>query len=198
MPLTAVLIRSLVAVVPTRTIYSTQKIKRSLSLSAMENSSSSVLVLFGKTSVENELSQSMRNSKNLKLPDGSEVSILLSSEMEKSSDEESFRAESYMISLSTAQFGRFLIWSPRLASTHDVVSHNFSELPIGTACVADVQFKGRGRSKNTWESPKGCLMFSFILQMEDGRIVPLLQYVVSLSITESIKVICDAKVSAFI
>ncbi len=52
-----------------------------------------------------------------------------------------------------------------------------------------------GRSKNVWESPAGCLMFSFTLQMEDGRVVPLLQYVVSLAITEAIKDICDKNVS---
>ncbi|XP_061357958.1 biotin--protein ligase 1, chloroplastic-like isoform X2 [Gastrolobium bilobum] len=68
---------------------------------------------------------------------------------------------------------------------------NFCELPIGTVCVADVQTKGRGRSKNVWESPLGCLMFSFTLQMEDGRVVPLVQYVVSLAITEAIKDICN-------
>lgn len=38
-------------------------------------------------------------------------------------------------------------------------------------------------------------MFSFTIQMEDGRIVPLLQYVVSLAITEAIKDICDKKVT---
>lgn len=52
-----------------------------------------------------------------------------------------------------------------------------------------------GRSKNVWESPKGCLLFSFTLQMDDGRVVPLVQYVVSLAITEAIKDICDKKVS---
>lgn len=50
-----------------------------------------------------------------------------------------------------------------------------------------------GRSKNTWESPRGCLMFSFSLQMEDGRVVPLLQYVVSLAVTEAIQSACKAK-----
>lgn len=38
-------------------------------------------------------------------------------------------------------------------------------------------------------------MFSFTIQMEDGRIVPLLQYVISLAITEAIKDICDKKVT---
>ncbi|XP_010544453.1 PREDICTED: biotin--protein ligase 1, chloroplastic isoform X2 [Tarenaya hassleriana] len=68
---------------------------------------------------------------------------------------------------------------------------NFCELPIGSACVADVQFKGRGRTKNVWESPRGCLMYSFTLQMEDGRVVPLIQYVVSLAVTEAVKDVCD-------
>lgn len=54
-----------------------------------------------------------------------------------------------------------------------------------------------GRSKNVWESPKGCLMFSFTIQMEDGRVVPLLQYVVSLAVTEAVKDICQQNVSYF-
>lgn len=49
---------------------------------------------------------------------------------------------------------------------------------------------GEGRSKNLWESPKGCLLFSFTLQMEDGRVVPLVQYVVSLAMTEAINDVC--------
>lgn len=52
-----------------------------------------------------------------------------------------------------------------------------------------------GRSKNVWESPNGCLSFSFTTQMEDGRAVPLVQYVVSLAVTEAIKDICDKNVS---
>lgn len=38
-------------------------------------------------------------------------------------------------------------------------------------------------------------MFSFTVQMEDGRTVPLLQYVVSLAITEAVKDVCDQNVS---
>ncbi|KAF8411815.1 hypothetical protein HHK36_004374 [Tetracentron sinense] len=164
----------------------------------MDYPSSWLLVLCGKSSPENEFAQSLKNRNNLKLLDSGEVSILLHSEMEKPCDEESFRTELYMNSLSTERFGRFLIWSPRLPSTHDVVSENFCELPIGAVCVADFQFKGRGRLKNVWESPMGCLLFSFTLEMEDGRIVPLLQYVVSLAVTEAIKDVCDANVSAFV
>lgn len=37
-------------------------------------------------------------------------------------------------------------------------------------------------------------MFSFTLQMEDGRKLPLLQYVVSLAVTEGLKELCRANV----
>ena len=51
-----------------------------------------------------------------------------------------------------------------------------------------------GRSKNVWESPKGSLLFSFTIQMEDGRVVPLVQYVMSLAMTEAIKDVCQKNV----
>ncbi|XVF36851.1 hypothetical protein REPUB_Repub19eG0094100 [Reevesia pubescens] len=164
----------------------------SLASSAMDTSSPSTLFLCGKSSAEIEIAKSLKINDTVKLPNGGEVSTLLQSEINHFGlGEEAFNVDSFMNSLSSNRFGRFLIWSPRLPSTHDIVSHNFCELPIGAVCVADFQFKGRGRSKNAWESPRGCLMFSFTLQMEDGKIVPLVQYVVSLAMTEAIKDICD-------
>ncbi|KAL7246347.1 hypothetical protein ACSBR2_001456 [Camellia fascicularis] len=162
----------------------------SVAASAMDSQSPCVLVLCGKSSTDTELAKSLKNNNTLKLPDIADVSILLHSENGMTSEGESFRINLFLNSLSTTRFGRFLIWSPRLSSTHDVVSHNFCEIPIGAVCVADAQFKGRGRSKNVWESPKGCLLFSFTIQMEDGRVVPLVQYVVSLAMTEAIKDVC--------
>ena len=88
----------------------------------MDSNSSSTLVLCGKSTAENEIALSLKSNKTLKLPGDSEVSVLLKSELEKPLEENSFRIDSYMSSLSTSQFGRFLIWSPRLPSTHDVVS----------------------------------------------------------------------------
>ncbi|KAL5558348.1 hypothetical protein UlMin_034559 [Ulmus minor] len=157
----------------------------------MDSNSPCTLVLCGKSTAENETAQSLKNSNTLKLPDNGGVLTLLRSELDNPLEEDSFGIDLFMDSLTTDRFGRFLAWSPLLTSTHDVVSHNFRELPVGSVCVADIQFKGRGRSKNPWESPKGCLLFSFTLQMEDGRVVPLLQYVVSLAVTEAIKEICD-------
>lgn len=37
-------------------------------------------------------------------------------------------------------------------------------------------------------------MFSFTLEIEDGRTVPLIQYVVGLAVTEAVKSVCDKKV----
>ncbi|KAJ8762987.1 hypothetical protein K2173_023116 [Erythroxylum novogranatense] len=164
---------------------------RYLPVAAMDSSSACKLVLCGKSCAENEIARSLKNNGTLKLPDNGELSVLLQSEVDKTCEDKSFNVELFMNSLSTNQFGRFFIWSPRLTSTHDVVTHNFKELPIGAVCVADIQYKGRGRSKNVWESPIGCLLFSFTVQMEDGRIVPLLQYVVSLAVTEAIKDVCN-------
>ena len=57
-----------------------------------------------------------------------------------------------------------------------------------------VIFTFTGRAKNVWESPMGCLLLSFTVQMEDGHKLPLLQYVVSLAVTEAIKDTCQDKV----
>ncbi|CAL9150488.1 unnamed protein product [Musa hybrid cultivar] len=151
---------------------------------------STVLVLAGKSPQEDDLARFLKSrSDTLKLLDeeAREVRVLLRSEAYQST----FDPQFYMGALTASRFGRLLIWSPRLPSTHDLVSKNFGELPVGTVCVTDVQIKGRGRVKNVWESPMGCLLFSFTLQMEDGRKLPLLQYVVSLAVTEAIKELCQ-------
>ncbi|KAL4558739.1 hypothetical protein LXL04_036941 [Taraxacum kok-saghyz] len=66
-------------------------------------------------------------------------------------------------------------------------SHAVLLVSYGSVCIADVQFKGRGLSQNVWESPEGSFLFSFTMQMEDGDVVPLVQYVVCLAMTEAIK-----------
>ncbi|KAK8642827.1 hypothetical protein V6N13_012158 [Hibiscus sabdariffa] len=158
----------------------------------MDTASPSALFLCGKSSAEIEFAKSLKSNDALDLPNGGKISTHLQSEINSSRfGEDAFNVDLFFSSLSTKRFGRFLIWSPLLSSTHDIVSHNFCELPVGAVCVADTQSKGRGRSKNAWESPRGCLMLSFTLQMDDGKIVPLVQYVVCLAVTEAIKDVCD-------
>lgn len=88
----------------------------------MDGNSSCMLVLSGKSLAENEIAKSLKSNNTLKLPDDSEVSIHLQSEIVKPNKEECFDIELFMNSLATNRFGRLLIWSPRLPSTHDVVS----------------------------------------------------------------------------
>uniref|UniRef100_M8B9E8 Biotin--protein ligase n=1 Tax=Aegilops tauschii TaxID=37682 RepID=M8B9E8_AEGTA len=135
---------------------------------------------------------------------GGELAVSLALD---ASGDAGFDAAAYMGALQARRFGRWMLWSPRMASTHDLVTQNFAKLPVGVVCATDVQFKGRvdvtedlkllhalwGRSKNVWESPPGCLMFSFTSQMNDARKLPLMQYVVCLAMTEAIKDLCCAK-----
>lgn len=150
----------------------------------MESQLPCVLVLSGKSASEKEIVKSLKENASLKFADDIKMLTFLQSEMER---QDEFDTDAYMSSLMTTCFGRLLLWSPRLPSTQDVVSLNFSEIPIDSVCIADFQFKGRGRSQNVWESPKGALLFSFTIQMEDGHVVPLVQYVVCLAVTEAIK-----------
>ncbi|WMV54108.1 hypothetical protein MTR67_047493, partial [Solanum verrucosum] len=153
-----------------------------------------LLLLAGKSNEENDVAKVLKDNNTLQLrKNGEEVEVILPSEVETPFEDDAFRIGEYFNSLSTKRFGRLLIYSPKLSSTHDVISQNNSDLPVGTVCVADVQLKGRGRSSNLWQSPKGCLLFSFSIQMEDGRVVPHLQYVVCLAMTEAIKGICLEK-----
>lgn len=89
----------------------------------MEGESVTTLVLCGKSIEEKELAKSLKSNCSLKLPDNNEVSVLLHSDIEGLGlEDENFKISAYIDALSTASFGRFLIYSPRLGSTHDVVS----------------------------------------------------------------------------
>ncbi|KAL4569258.1 hypothetical protein LXL04_024894 [Taraxacum kok-saghyz] len=157
----------------------------SLFTANMESQRPCLLVLSGKSEREKEFARSLKESSSLKLADDVKLQTCL--QMERQSEKDEFNIDTYMDSLETSCFGRFALWSPLLPSTQDIVSLNFFDIPIGSVCIADVQFKGRGRSQNVWESPKGTLLFSFTMQMEDGGVVPLVQYVVCLAMTEAIK-----------
>lgn len=82
------------------------------------------LVLCGKSSVEADVASRLKKDKVLKLSDDTQVSLFLQSEAEAETlqDDSSFDLSFFMDSITTHRFGRFLVWSPRLSSTHDVVS----------------------------------------------------------------------------
>lgn len=97
-----------------------------------------------------------------------------------------FDARKYLGRLQSTRLGRIVAYSRRLPSTHTLLSQNFKSFPVGTVCVADQQYQGRGRAGNSWESPPGCLMFSFTLQTSNGRQLPFVQYIVSLAVVDAI------------
>ncbi|KAL6888722.1 hypothetical protein ACP4OV_009748 [Aristida adscensionis] len=192
----------LAAVALRRYLSSTARASRSAAASTHVSSSAAAaaaaaaatLVVAGKSPQDQELLAAAASS--LVLGDGEaagEATVALASDGAAARTGAGFDAGAYMDALRARRFGRWMLWSPRLASTQDVVALNFSKLPVGVVCVADVQFKGRGRSKNVWESPPGCLMFSFTSQIQDARKLPLMQYVVCLSMTEAIKELCRVK-----
>lgn len=128
---------------------------------------------------------SLVGGNEIKLPDG--AALQKESQIaENLPDDCHFNGDFYLRSLVTKQFGRSLLWSPCLPSTQTLLSQNFHLFPHGTVCVADVQLHGKGRSGNLWDSPQGCLMFSFTVHMENGRLLPFLQYVVSIALIEAI------------
>lgn len=81
-----------------------------------------VLVLCGKSPKEKLLASSLKSKKALKLMDretGDDIDtkVLVDGDMEV----ESFGVGSYMDALATQYFGRFLIWTPKITSTHDLL-----------------------------------------------------------------------------
>ena len=64
---------------------------------------------------------------------------------------------------------------------------NFKDYQSGLVCSADKQNAGRGRSSNKWDSPYGCLMFSFKTYITNGRDLPMLQYLTTLVMCNSLE-----------
>ncbi len=81
---------------------------------------------------------------------------------------------------STLPLGCFkkLVFFPIISSTNQKAKElAYAGQPEGTIVVAEQQSKGRGRFNRAWESPKGGLYFSFILQpqvsVDKASLLPL-------------------------
>ncbi|XP_014242533.1 biotin--protein ligase isoform X2 [Cimex lectularius] len=101
---------------------------------------------------------------------------------------ESFSTVDYFDNLKTSFLGRLAIFSEVMTSSMDLLDgiemvHGFTTIPM-------YQTKGKGRSGNTWLSPKGCAMFSIQLHIpldsNLGKHLSLLQHISSLAIVSSI------------
>ncbi|KAG0240291.1 biotin-protein ligase [Mortierella sp. GBAus27b] len=89
-------------------------------------------------------------------------------------------------------FGNYLMYGEVVTSTQTMLDKNFSlcqQLPNGFVCNATTQIAGRGRGRNSWISPPGCLQFSMVLrhpvQARHASAV-FVQYLVALAVVESV------------
>uniref|UniRef100_A0A7S4HNG7 BPL/LPL catalytic domain-containing protein n=1 Tax=Vannella robusta TaxID=1487602 RepID=A0A7S4HNG7_9EUKA len=89
--------------------------------------------------------------------------------------------------LRTKWLGRDVRYFPSIASTQDFLREQFREVPLGTVIVTDEQGSGKGRGGNSWTSPAGCLMFSFLTKVKEGTLLPFFQYLISLALVRAIK-----------
>ena len=73
-------------------------------------------------------------------------------------------------------------------STQSSLQRRAGTLKDMTVFVADRQVGGRGRGKNAWASPAGCLMFSFSFRYGgDGVTLAFVQYLVSLAVVGAVE-----------
>ncbi|KAF9547061.1 biotin holocarboxylase synthetase [Mortierella hygrophila] len=89
-------------------------------------------------------------------------------------------------------FGNSLLYGEVVSSTQTMLDKNFTlcqHLPTGFVCNATIQTAGRGRGRNSWISPPGCLQFSMVLrhpfQARHASAV-FVQYLAALAIVESV------------
>ncbi|RIA92468.1 hypothetical protein C1645_691658, partial [Glomus cerebriforme] len=90
------------------------------------------------------------------------------------------------------EFGSTILYGEVISSTQTLLDKNFEftkQLPTGFVFVATQQIQGRGRGKNSWISPPGCLQFSVILRhpLNLSVSVIFIQYLLALAVIEAIR-----------
>ncbi|KAG0310261.1 biotin holocarboxylase synthetase [Linnemannia gamsii] len=89
-------------------------------------------------------------------------------------------------------FGNSLLYGQVVTSTQTMLDKNFGlcqKLPNGFVCSATIQVSGRGRGRNSWISPPGCLQFSMVLRHPVKAVhasAVFVQYLVALAVVESV------------
>ncbi|KAJ1985692.1 biotin holocarboxylase synthetase [Dimargaris cristalligena] len=101
----------------------------------------------------------------------------------------------YLRALGTLHLGHHLWYAQTTTSTQTILDQNpklSGDLPSGLVFVASQQVRGRGRGKNPWISPEGCLQFSILLKYPMDQAGPLhspvlLQYLFGLAVVEAVR-----------
>eukprot|EP00960_Hanusia_phi_P020445 602775-Hanusia_phi.AAC.3 len=114
---------------------------------------------------------------------------------EEATSARGFDVNKFFSHLSTRQLGNTVIYNHSLASTQELMMSTLKSEAEGVVCVSDIQTSGRGRGTNSWTSPEGCLCFSFSTGVEEAKLLPFFQYVVSIAMYQAISEIggADAK-----
>nr|XP_040256364.2 uncharacterized protein LOC109764661 [Aegilops tauschii subsp. strangulata] len=98
------------------------------------------LLLSGKSAQDQQLLASAAGELSLAEEGGGELAVSLALD---ASGDAGYDAAAYMGALQARRFGRWMRWSPRMASTDNLVIQNFAKLPVGVVCATYMQFKGR-------------------------------------------------------
>ncbi|CAG8433526.1 6288_t:CDS:2 [Diversispora eburnea] len=91
------------------------------------------------------------------------------------------------------EFGSIVLYGEVVTSTQTLLDKNVKltqKLPNGFVTLAAQQVEGRGRGKNTWISPPGCLLFSFVMRHSlNNKAAPVvfIQYLLSLAVVEAVR-----------
>ncbi|CAG8443443.1 8317_t:CDS:2 [Ambispora gerdemannii] len=89
-------------------------------------------------------------------------------------------------------FGSQVLYGEVMKSTQSLLEKNPKFLqtqPTGLVCVASQQIEGRGRGRNSWISPLGSLLFSFIIRHPatlPSSSAVFLQYILAVAVVESV------------
>ncbi|CEH14264.1 Biotin holocarboxylase synthetase/biotin-protein ligase [Ceraceosorus bombacis] len=93
---------------------------------------------------------------------------------------------------SEERLGHSILYGEVVTSTQTLLeknAHLLAHSPLGATVFATHQVAGRGRGKNAWISPLGCLQFSTVLLLpqSSARGVVFIQYLAALAIVESVR-----------
>lgn len=108
-----------------------------------------------------------------------------------------FDMEKFFSHLTTRRLGNVVIYNHSVSSTQELMMTRLKSEAEGILCVSDVQTSGRGRGENRWTSPEGCLCFSFSTGLEEARLLPFFQYVVSIAMYQAISEVGGGDAKAF-
>lgn len=103
------------------------------------------------------------------------------------SQEFPYSLNDYFKHLTSKRYGQVLLHSNLVSSTQTLLKDVLPPTEDGTLCWAVQQTAGKGRGHNVWESPLGCLLFSYKCQILNPQRLAFLQYLVSLALVRAIK-----------